>query len=462
MRARDFLTEFQAPTPYVNMTTIRDDILLLLNLNPSPKTLNKVEQLLSQADIGKPNPSEPVPPDSSDEISEPKDKKSNKPVAPVAPVPTDNTSELDEAAPKNSLLQRVDMLIQDKTNPNRNKILAMIEAALEQEKLEELTIKLVDSKFKAHSKKIATDILGFIMAAHVPIASKLAFFPKATAGLIDYPVFFAINRVGNFYDSAVSQDPLLSVIGKKIAQLEYGTGANRFGKMEILMILVGKGVTKEGSGDLHLSDGKDLEIKASGPTETLDKKTGKPKKGTTGAALYALAKDKKTGEQSYGANTEALRIWRKDVSRILGIDPKEVWTSLSSASIRQMNEMTVGQSKRRYALLNAIKNVFKHVFKYADDLSLDVLNGCINRNGIDADMLVKAARQIEFDYYKKNVGHDAVLFINYSSGNYYYIDSGEELMQYISSGQKGSTFYTTGIIDLKGTYANGLSKIFTV
>ena len=481
MRARDFLIEFQAPGVSADTGTVYDDIMLLLNLNPKPATLQKIDKILSKAAVDKAEPSKPdlgksIPAAKPGKTSanqtaptaaEPADKRSNKPVAPNQAV---GTSELDEAVPKQSLIQKIEALERDRDNPQSSKLLSMIEAVLEHERLEELTTKLVEKKFKDNVEQIISSLLSLIMNARVPIASKLAFFPKANAGIVDYAEFFKINRIGNaesqtsLYDTLKS-DPLLNAIGKRIGQLEFGVGGNKLGKMEILMILIGKGVTKQGSGDLHLNDGTDLEIKTSGPT--IDKKG---KKSTSGAPLYALGKDKKTGESVYGANTGALKDWQKDAGRILGIDPKAVPHSLNASVIDKLNSMTVGQNKKRQALLKAIKNIFKHVFKHADDLSLDVIDSCIGKNGIDGNALVKAARQIEFDYYKKAIGHSAVLFINTSTGNYYYIESGEELMQHMRSGQnqvsgsrKGpkNPFYSTGIIDMKGTYANGLSKVFT-
>jgi hypothetical protein len=231
--------------------------------------------------------------------------------------------------------------------------------------------------------------------------------------------------------------------------------------MEVLLILIGKGVSKKGSGDLTLDDGTEVEIKASSTTQSVDN-SGNKKISTSGSVMYALAKEAGSNEKPYGSNEEALKVWQIGFSKITGMSINEIPRSLSDLSVNnKINPLIIGNRSRTTKVTDLLKKIFRIIFKNAPPAAFNKIDNYVSvEGGINIAGLIKFSRKIEFDYYQKLVKHDAILFINTTTGNYYYITSGTELSKLISTSAKGSGFYTTGLMDLAGTYANGMSKVF--
>jgi hypothetical protein len=133
--------------------------------------------------------------------------------------------------------------------------------------------------------------------------------------------------------------------------------------------------------------------------------------------------------------------------------------SLNAKSIKGLiNPAIIGNPKKVQYTVNAIKAIYKTIFRKASPAIIDYLDKIATPDGIDALSLVKISRMIEFEYYKKALGHEAIMFVNITSGNYRYISKSSDLLKQLSA-SKGD-FYSTGIIDMQGSYANGLSKVF--
>ena len=420
----------------------KKDIMTLIGLKPSTDALLKVKELLAGEEDSNADPQTPV---------------EKQPVVPTQPndttklapeVKTESSSVLSEDV-MNLLLEKIKSL-----NPNDPKDatkISQIETILEDDVIEPAVNNLIKPKFNSHQVSIASDLKGALIAASNPVLQKIEFLEKCTSGLVDLKSTFNSTKVGNIYQ--IVNNPVLNNIKTKIGSIEYGTGSSRLGKMEVLLTLVGKGITKEGRGDLTLSDGTEVEIKASstGPNQ----KTGKME--TSGAVLYALAKDENK-ESIYGNNTAAGKIWTKKMSRILPNPP----LSINTRSITtEINPAIAGNPKKTQYTVDCIKEIYRSIFINAPDSQINILDKIASPEGINPGALIKISRMIEFEYYKKAVGHTAVLFCNATTGNYKYIEKAKDLANSmtISSGE-GNTFYSMGILDMKGTYANGLSKIF--
>lgn len=420
----------------------KKDIMTLIGLKPSTDALLKVKELLAGEE---------------DPIADPQTPVKKQPVVPAQPndtiklapeVKTESSAVLSEDI-MNLLLEKIKSL-----NPNDPKDAAkisQIETILEDDVIEPAVNNLIKPKFNSHQVSIASDLKGALIAASNPVLQKIEFLEKCTSGLVDLKSTFNSTKVGNIYQ--IVNNPVLNNIKTKIGSIEYGTGSSRLGKMEVLLTLVGKGITKEGRGDLTLSDGTEVEIKASstGPNQ----KTGNIE--TSGAVLYALAKDENK-KSIYGNNTAAGEIWTKKMSRILPNPP----LSINTRSItKKINPAIAGNPKKTQYTVDCIKEIYRSIFINAPDSQINILDKIASPEGINPSALIKISRMIEFEYYKKAVGHTAVLFCNATTGNYKYIEKAKDLANSmtISSGE-GNTFYSMGILDMKGTYANGLSKIF--
>jgi hypothetical protein len=421
----------------------KKDIMTLIGLKPSTEALLKVKELLAGEE---------------DPIADPQTPVEKQPGIPTQPK---DTTKLDPTIKTESievLSEDVMTLLLEKIkslNPNNPKDAAkisQIETILEDDVIEPAVNNLIKPKFNSHQISIASDLKGALIAAPNPVLEKIDFLDKCTTGLVDLKAMFASTKQGNIYQAV--NNSVLNSIKNKIGSIEYGTGATRLGKMEVLLTLVGKGITKEGKGDLTLSDGTEVEIKASstGPSK---KKANTPE--TSGAVLYALAKDENK-KNLYGSNIAAGEVWSKKMSRILSNPP----LSLNTTSITKIiNPAIAGNPKKIQYTVDCIKEIYKNIFIKAPDSQINILDKISTPDGINPVILIKIARMIEFEYYKKAVGHEAVLFCNATTGNYKYVEKAKDLGNEITtSSSKGNTFYSTGILDMKGTYANGLSKIF--
>jgi hypothetical protein len=444
MRAFEFLTEFVASTTDATSpsTAVQDkkDIMTLIGLKPSAEALLKVKELLGDVAVD-----DTALTDKPEQVTS-----------------TDNVEELPQEEPKikteSVLSEDVMMLLVEKiksldpNNPKDAAKISQIETILEDDVIEPAVNNLIKPKFNSHQISIASDLKGALIAAPNPVLQKIEFLDKCTTGLVDLKATFASTKQGNIYQ--IVNNPVLNNIKNKIGSIEYGVGASRLGKMEVLLTLVGKGITKEGKGDLTLSDGTEVEIKAS---STVPSKTKAETLETSGAVLYALAKDDK-GENLYGSNIAAGKVWTKKMSKILPNPPLSLNTS---SIIKIINPAIAGNPKKVQYTVDCIKEIYKNIFIKAPDSQINILDKIATPEGINPVTLIKIARMIEFEYYKKAVGHEAVLFCNATTGNYKYVEKAKDLGNEITtSSAKGNTFYSTGILDMKGTYANGLSKIF--
>lgn len=415
----------------------KKDIMTLIGLKPSPEALEKVKELLGPELI---NPVEKEP----TKLATPID--SNKTPEEPTEEPDDQTSlkqesvELLDENVLNILVEKIKAL--DPNNPKDAIKISAIETILESDVIEPIVEELVRPRFKSYQNNIIADVRGALIDAPNPVLEKISFLDKCKSGMVDLKATFETQPAGNIYNLA--DDNVLNNIKNRLAAISYGVGASKLGNMEVLLILIGKNVTKEGSGDITLSDGTDVEIKAS-KTE---------KKDPTGAVLYALAKDK-DNQPLYGSNIEAGDTWIKSMSKIMNNPP----ISLNAKSIKtQINPAIAGNPKKIEYTVNAIKDIYKTIFRKASPKIIDYLDRISTQEGIDALSLVKISRMIEFEYYKKAIGHEAVMFVNVTTGNYRYISKASDLLKQLSA-SKGN-FYSTGIIDMQGSYANGLSKIF--
>lgn len=443
MRAREFtlLNEFVPTGVDTDVEQEKEDIMVLLGFKPSPDALSKVQNILGdltpqqQPTKTATVPAEKVPPKQFTPAAEP-----------VQSDPED-TELKEDSSLINALVERIKKL--DPSNPADASKITKIESILEEDIIAPAIVVIVDKKFnKGAVEKVSDYIKNSIIAAQNPVMEKIKFLTKCNKGLVNLKATFTKNPIGNMY--SMIDDQVFNNIKQRLGQFELGTGSNKIGKMETLLAFIGTGASKQGAGDLSFSDGSELEIKAS----SQDRK-GSP----SGAAMYALGKDKTTGETAYGSNFEAKQKWEAKMRQILPTVP----VSLNATSItKHINPYIAGNSKKIKYTVDAIKEIYAYIFKNADSTMLSPLNHISSKDGIDSAKLIKAARQIEFDYYKQIMKHDAILFINADTGNYHYAESGEELIKTLGSGKKGSSIFSTGILDMNGTYANGLSKIFII
>jgi hypothetical protein len=421
----------------------KKDIMTLIGLKPSTEALLKVKELLA----GEEDPiADPQPPVEKQPMV-PNQPNDNTKLAPE--VKTESIEALSEDV-MTLLLEKIKSL--NPNNPNDAAKISQIETILEDDVIEPAVNNLVNPKFNSHQVSIASDLKGALIAAPNPVLQKINFLEKCTTGLVDLKSTFSSTKQGNIYQ--IVNDPVLNNIKTKIGSIEYGVGASRLGKMEVLLTLVGKGITKEGKGDLTLSDGTEVEIKAS---STVPSRSKPGSMETSGAVLYALAKDEKK-QNLYGSNIAAGTVWAKKMSKILPDPP----LSLNTRSITKIiNPVISGNPKKIQYTVDCIKEIYKSIFIKAPDSQINILDKIASPEGINPVALIKISRMIEFEYYKKAVGHTAVLFCNASTGNYKYVEQAKDLGSSITtSSEKGNDFYSIGIIDMKGTYANGLSKIF--
>lgn len=478
MRATEFLIEFDPAPGYItpdsgNHEPLKDkqDILVLLGFKPSRKALDKIDAIL---DLDLEPIVNPSAANTTQSAAQPKATAATtaatappaanlapttstiNPLAPVAPIRAESI-ELAEANIVKSLMEKIQQL--DPNNPKDAYKLSQIEAILEGDIIDPAISKIISKKFKSSADKIIADFRTAINESRNSIIDKIKFLTKCDKGLISLQDTFKSSTTGNIY--TLVNDPVLDSIRNKLVSIEYGTGASKLGKMEVLLILIGKGVSKQGSGDLTLDDGTEVEIKASSTVQGIDSK-GNKKISTSGSVMYALAKEAGSNEKPYGSNEEALKVWQMGFSKITATPIDDIPRSLSELSVNnKINPLIIRNRSRILKVTDLLKKIFRIIFKKAPPGAFNQIDKYVSfENGINIAGLIKFSRKVEFDYYQKLVKHDAILFINTTSGNYYYITSGMELSKLISTSAKGSGFYTTGLMDLAGTYANGMSKIF--
>jgi hypothetical protein len=410
----------------------KKDIMTLIGLKPSPEALSKVRELLGPELID-PEKKEPIDSQNSvDAVTQPNDSEKL--------LKQESIELLDEDV-LTMLVERIKAL--DPSNPKDAIKISAIETILESDVIEPAVEDLVRPRFRSFQDAIIADVRGALIDAPNPVMDKISFLDKCKDGLVDLQTVFkdqSLNK--NIY--TLADDKVLDNIKKRLAMISYGVGASKLGNMEVLLILIGKNVTKEGSGDITLADGTDIEIKAS-KTE---------KKDPSGAVLYALAKDE-NNQPLYGSNIDAGKNWTATMSKVMKNPP----ISLNGKSINSLiNPAIAGNPKKIKYTVDAIKTIYKTIFRKASPEIINYLDKISTPDGIDASAFVKISRMIEFEYYKSALGHKAVLFVNITTGNYRYIVNSSDLLKQLSA-SKGD-FYSTGIIDMGGSYANGLSKVF--
>lgn len=414
----------------------KKDIMTLIGLKPSPEALSKVKDLLGPELA---EPTQPIKTQSTKNNSVQVDQSSITKVNDQPEIKQESIELLDENV-LNMLVEKIKAL--DPNNPKDAIKISAIETILEADVIEPAVEELIRPRFRSFQDSIIADVRGALIDAPNPVMDKINFLDKCKNGIVDLKSTFTSQPSGNIYNLA--DDKVLNNIKKRLALISYGVGASKLGNMEVLLILIGKNVSKEGAGDITLSDGTDVEIKAS-KTE---------KKGPSGAVLYALAKDK-DNQPLYGGNIEAGETWTKTMKKIMPNPP----ISLNATSIKnQINPAIAGNTKKVQYTVDAIKNIYRSIFRKASPEIINYLDKIGTPEGIDALSLVKISRMIEFEYYKQALGHEAVMFVNITTGNYRYISKASDLLKQLSA-SKGD-FYSTGIIDMQGSYANGLSKIF--
>ena len=409
----------------------KKDIMTLIGLKPSPEALAKVRDLLGPELT---TPEEPEPELLDDPSNQPNTTNNDQET-----LKKESIELLDENV-LNILVDRIKSL--DPNNPKDAIKISAIETILESDVIEPAVEELIRPRFRSFQDAIIADVRGALIDAPNPVMDKIKFLDKCKTGIVDLQAIFKSSPAGNIYNLA--DDTVLNNIKQRLAMISYGVGSSKLGNMEVLLILIGKNVSKEGSGDITLADGTDVEIKAS--------KTAI--KDPSGAVLYALAKDQ-DNQPLYGSNIDAGETWTATMSKIMKNPP----ISLNAKSIKGLiNPAIIGNPKKVQYTVNAIKAIYKTIFRKASPAIIDYLDKIATPDGIDALSLVKISRMIEFEYYKKALGHEAIMFVNITSGNYRYISKSSDLLEQLSA-SKGD-IYSTGIIDMQGSYANGLSKVF--
>jgi hypothetical protein len=456
------------PTDPATAAINKENALLLLQMGTDSSSMKEIQQLLAQYSKTSGNElTEPQQP-----TAEPMAQPAAQSMAQTEPVPTevepdaelDATDELDdeEALAEGQKAQDIGTRVAalDENDPEQAELLARIEAILESKKLEPIISKIVESKFTFHLSDIIETFKNAIISVKISITEKVKFLTSCKKGFFDMKSVKTTPQ-GNLY--AGIPGVIFEAIKDPLFRIEFGTGGNKIGKGEALLAIIGKGAFKGERGDIQLESGEEIEVKASSGDKT-----------PSGAVLVALGKgeseDGKRGKESaYGANTEAGKKFKELIvkaysTRTNPIKPDQVPNSISGVSILKFfNPFILKNPARGPLTINAIKESYRIIFKREkDQMFFDQLDSALDpENGINVDILVRTVRSMEFDYYKKVIKHDAILFINGTTGTYRYVDSGNVLASQLSSSSKGANLYSTGVIDFSGSYGNGFGKIFT-
>ena len=452
------------PTDPATAAINKENALLLLQMGTDSSSMREIQKLLSQYSK-----------DSGNELSEPAPQPSQ-PIAPVQPaqaatqlppeepapemdteLDSEEEEELAEGQKSQDLGFRVAAL--DENDPVQAELLARIEAILESKKLEPIISKIVESKFTFHLSDIIETFKNAIISVKISITEKVKFLTSCKKGFFDMKSVKTTPQ-GNLY--AGIPGVIFEAIKDPLFRIEFGTGGNKIGKGEALLAIIGKGAFKGERGDIQLESGEEIEVKASSGD-----------KSPSGAVLVALGKGetedgKRSKESAYGANTEAGKKFKELIvkaysTRTNPIKADQVPNSINSISIAKFfNPFILKNPTRGPLTINALKEAYKIIFKKEkDQMFFDQLDASLTDDGIDVDSLVRTVRSMEFDYYKNVIKHDAILFINGTTGTYRYIDSGNTLASQLSSSSKGANLFSTGVIDFSGSYGNGFGKIFT-
>ena len=460
------------PTDPATASINKQNALMLLQMEPDQSSMKEIGKLLAQysanTDAGLQEPAEPA--------VEPQDVQQ-----PTAPEPVDNAetetdpfandSEEEEDSDEEELAEgkhavdvgsRVAML--NENDPEQAELLARIEAILESKKIEPVIAKIVKDKFTFHLDQIIETFKNAIISVKVSIRDKVAFLKSCKTGFFDMSSV-KTSPNGNLY--AGIPGAIFEAIKVPLFQIEFGTGGNKIGKGEALLAIIGKGAFKGEKGD--------IQITVDGKTEELEVKASNGDKDPTGAVLVALGKGtdaegKRSKESAYGANTEAGKVFKKLIAKAYStktkpIKPEEVPNSVSGKSIANFfNPFILRVPARADLTVEAFVEAYKVIFKQqaTNPEFFSGIQSAITEDGIDTNQLTKVIRGMEFDYYKSVIKHDAILFINGSTGTYRYIDSGASLYDQLSTTKKGANLYSTGVIDFTGSYGNGFGKIFTI
>ena len=458
----------------------KQNALLLLQLEPDSKAMSEVNKLLSQyqRDAGNDelqpadqDPSQPAP-------TQTLPAHPNQPTPPPQELPPeqlpvdpegddeedeDDTDEFGNPISEGKKAQDIGARIAglDESDPEQATLLAKIEAILESKKIEPVITAIVTKKFAFHLDQIIETFKNAIISVKISIQEKVKFLASCKVGFFDMSSI-KTNPTGNLYTSIPGA--IFEAIKAPLFQIEFGTGGNKIGKGEALLAIIGKGAFKGEKGDIQLASGEEIEVKASSGEKT-----------PSGAVLVALGKGtdekgQKSKESAYGANTEAGKVFKKLIAKAYStktkpIKPEQVPNSVSNQSIVNFfNPFIIRIPARAELTANAFVEAYKVIFKKEahNDEFFSGIYSAFSEDGIDTSQLTKVIRGMEFDYYKSVIKHDAILFMNGSTGTYRYVDSGASLVNQLSTSKKGANLYSTGIIDFTGSYGNGFGKIFTL
>ena len=451
----------------------KQNALLLLQLGPDAKAMAEVNKLLAQYQKStEPDGLQPSVQPQADAVAAPVAQEPSVQPQPQQMQPNQATQEpedeedetdefgnpISEGKKAQDVGTRVASL--DENDPEQAELLAKIEAILESKKIEPVIASIVNKKFTFHLEQIIETFKNAIISVKVSIQEKVKFLTSCKVG------FFDMNSIktaptGNLYSGIPGA--IFEAIKGPLFQIEFGTGGNKIGKGEALLAIIGKGAFKGEKGDIQLSSGEEIEVKASSGSKT-----------PTGAVLVALGKGtdetgKKSKESAYGSNTEAgkkfkVLIAKAYSTRTKPIKPEQVPNSVSKQSINEFfNPFIIRVPARATVTANAFIETYKVIFKKEahNDKFFSGIYSAFSNDGIDTSQLTKVIRAMEFDYYKSVIKHDAILFMNGSTGTYHYIDSGSDLYNQLSTSSTGANLWSTGIIDFTGAYGNGFGKIFT-
>lgn len=468
------------PTDPQTASINKQNALLLLQMDPDASAMSEIHKLLAKYQKSSSELTEPVvQPDTSlattatptQSVPAPAPAQAE-PVTPAVPPEEADEEEADEeevdefGRPMFEGKKAIDIgskvALLNENDPEQAELLARIEAILESKKIEPAIAKIVESKFTFHLEQIIETFKNAIISVKVSIKEKVAFLASCKTGFFDMSSV-KTNPTGNLYSGIPGV--IFEAIKAPLFQIEFGTGGNKIGKGEALLAIIGKGAFKGEKGDIQLESGEEIEVKASNGD-----------KNPTGAVLVALGKGtdaegKRSKESAYGSNTEAGKVFKKLIAKAYStktkpIKQEQVPNSVSNQSIVSFfNPFILKVPARADLTVQAFIAAYKVIFKKEadnDEFFAGIQSAISAEDGIDTNQLTKVIRGMEFDYYKSVIKHDAILFINGSTGTYRYIDSGSSLYNQLSTSKKGANLYSTGVIDFTGSYGNGFGKIFTV
>ena len=459
------------PTDPATAAINKQNALMLLQMEPDLSSMKEITQLLAQYSAS----SLEEPEQAAEPTAQPQPPATQQPPAPEinpedeADPFADDTEEEDSeeqelAEGKHAIDVGSRVASLNENDPEQAELLARIEAILESKKIEPVIAKIVNDKFTFHLEQIIETFKNAIISVKVSIREKVAFLKSCKTGFFDMSSV-KTSPVGNLYSGIPGA--IFEAIKIPLFQIEFGTGGNKIGKGEALLAIIGKNAFKGEKGDIRINTPngeEELEVKASNGD-----------KDPTGAVLVALGKGtdaegKRSKESAYGANTEAGKVFKKLIAKAYStktkpIKPEQVPNSVSGKSIANFfNPFIIRVPARVDLTQQAFIEAYKVIFKKeaSNDEFFMGIYSAITEDGIDTNQLTKVIRGMEFDYYKSVIKHDAILFINGSTGTYRYIDSGASLYDQLSTSKKGANLYSTGIIDFTGSYGNGFGKIFTI